>query len=715
MNPTEPVTSPTPAPGADSTSKAPSPSTGGFTVSNFATSIRNKYPGGVTTDGKSYTSLSDQQLVDRIVQKFPVYKDKISDYKPVTTGSAGESVRVGGTSLADVGRDFSSFGHSIIGHEINAGQDIAAALGGNAAGNAALKLTDADTKYVTTLFQMRNEARAAGKDTSHWDNLIQNYKPQDHSQTLGDMFPTFNKSTEQVIGDFAGVGTDIASAGALEGAGNALATPVKGVVAGVKSGALAGAKTGAIVGGGQGLSNALSDNKDSSEVIGATAQGAATGAVTGAALGGVTGGLANAGESGPVVQAPSTNPETGGGMLSKAKNLVTETTRNIGKNISNYAQDTQQAVEARNAIRAKGPAAISVLDETGSPEFVNNIDKSKSLAELQTKAKMLDVATQHPALGGNGSRTTLPRQVIADEYVTPRVTLLQSRLGQLGKTIGSAKEDMTQVDTTDLVDSMVKEAQKQGVIVKIRKSGFNFSKAPGISGIDNARISTIKNMFEGFKPSKNGTFSNTKAQLAASRKNLSDLTSRADSAREVVSAGGAVDNTRRAIAQKIGGEYYQATKDYHDLASVLGKLDPDLGVTLSEDGAKNVAKIKMGDYVRRLLSNNAAQAKGVFTSLDELAQKEAARTGKSLPKQDLEDLVDTAGAIEEGLGITPRNSFFGQVSGAQKNALGGVPTSVGDAMGKVTDILTKSEANPKRAVKAMQAYTKDAIERQKKL
>lgn len=687
------------------------PTTGGYTVSTFANAVRQKFPGGVTSDGKSYHSLSDGQLVDKIIQKYPSYKDQVSDYHPVITGSAGQSLRPGQT-LADAGRDLSSFAHSIASNEVNAGEDIAAAIGGNKAADQALKLTEIDDKYLSSLFKFRNEARTQGKDTAHWDNLIKGYKPQDHSQTLGEIFPSLNKSNEQIIGDFAGVGADIVSAGALEGVGKTLVKPAGGIIKGAVAGAKSGAKAGAMAGGAQGLSEGLSKNGTSEEVIGDTARGATGGAATGAALGGATGGLVGGATRGSSNVTEEIAPK--GKTTTKVGSMINETIRKVGKNISNYAEDSQQAAAARNEISAKGPEAVNVLDETGSPEFVNNVDNSKSLAELETKAKMLDAAAQHPSLGGKGSRGVLPRQVIADQYITPRVKMLQSRLGELGKTIGAAKEDVTRVDTTDLVDSMIAEARKQGVVVKVGKAGFNFRKAPGISGIDNARINTIKNMFEGFKP-KNGKFSNTKAQLAASRKNLSDLTNRADSAKEVVSAGGAVDNTRRAIAQKIGGEYYKATKDYYDLASVLGKLDPDLGVTLSNEGTANIAKIKMSDYARRLLSNNAAQAKGIFTSLDELAQKEATRTGKKIPKQDLEDLVDTAGAIEEGLGITPRNSFFGQVSAAQKSALGGVPTSVGDAVGKVTDILTKSEANPGRALKAMQAYTKAAIERRKKL
>ncbi len=257
---------------------------------------------------------------------------------------------------------------------------------------------------------------------------------------------------------------------------------------------------------------------------------------------------------------------------------------------------------------------------------------------------------------------------------------------------------------------MLGEAEKIGVHVGLDGDGkLTFSRSPGVSGIDSTRINQVKNMFDGFEMDANGKTSNTIAQLAQTRKNLSDLTSRSDAAKEVAAPGGPIDSTRRFIAQKIGPEYHAATKDYSDIARVLEQLDPDVKVRLSEGSTKDIAKIKMSDYARRLLSNNAAQAKSIFTSLDELAKKEYARLGKEMPEQDLVDLVDTAGAIEEGLGITPRNSFFGQMKGAHQSALEGIPTSVHGAVAKTADFLTKSKANPQRALAAMQDYINEII------
>lgn len=387
----------------------------------------------------------------------------------------------------------------------------------------------------------------------------------------------------------------------------------------------------------------------------------------------------------------------------------------IGNTIKNNVSEMKENAATRSTIAAKGPEAVKVYDETGSPEFMKSIDSTKTPEDLEAKSKMLEAAKGRLE-GTAGSK--LPRQVIADNYISPRIGMLQSRLGQLGKIIGAAKDDNTVVDTTDVFNHMVNEARKVGVQVEHTidddgKSSLTFNKLPGISGIDTARISTVKNMFDGFEPNEEGKTSNTISQLAQTRKNLSDLTSRSDAAKEVVSPGGPLDSTRRFIAQKIGGSYHQATKDYSDIARVLDQLDPDLKVRLSDESAKNIGDIKMSDYARRLLSNNAAQAKATFTSLDELAQKEASRLGKPLPRQDLADLVDFAGSLEEGLGITPRNSFFGQTSGGVRDAIEGIPTSIGGAISKVADFATKSKPNPQRTLKAMRSYTDSVISKNK--
>lgn len=51
-------------------------------TTTFANSVRQKYPNGVASDGRSYRDISDAELTHKIVQKYPVYKDQVNDYVP---------------------------------------------------------------------------------------------------------------------------------------------------------------------------------------------------------------------------------------------------------------------------------------------------------------------------------------------------------------------------------------------------------------------------------------------------------------------------------------------------------------------------------------------------------------------------------------------------------------------------------------------------------
>lgn len=48
---------------------------------DFAAKIRAKYPGGVSSDGRSYRDIPDVELTEKIVTKYPTYKSQIDDYR----------------------------------------------------------------------------------------------------------------------------------------------------------------------------------------------------------------------------------------------------------------------------------------------------------------------------------------------------------------------------------------------------------------------------------------------------------------------------------------------------------------------------------------------------------------------------------------------------------------------------------------------------------
>lgn len=49
-------------------------------TAEFAKKLRDKYPNGVSGDGTPYASMSDQDLVGKVVEKYPTYKNQIDDF-----------------------------------------------------------------------------------------------------------------------------------------------------------------------------------------------------------------------------------------------------------------------------------------------------------------------------------------------------------------------------------------------------------------------------------------------------------------------------------------------------------------------------------------------------------------------------------------------------------------------------------------------------------
>ena len=113
-------------------------------------------------------------------------------------------------------------GNALTSSEQALGKDIAAGIGGNIYAKEisenAQKLADSDLAYVKVLRENRDKAVKEGKDASHYNNLLANFKTST-GQTMSDIFPELNKSNTQVVGDAAGVLMDVLTAGSYKGVG----------------------------------------------------------------------------------------------------------------------------------------------------------------------------------------------------------------------------------------------------------------------------------------------------------------------------------------------------------------------------------------------------------------------------------------------------------------------------------------------------------------
>lgn len=180
----------------------------------------------------------------------------------------------------------SPFGNVLKGITKGSGEDIAGAVGASSYIDNAKKVGQADQDAVTMMVNKRNEAQKSGDTATynHFQNMIKNYKTV-NGESVTDLFPALNKSTEQVVGDFGNLALGLTAGGGLEagvkGASEAIAEKsLSGAVA-------SGAKVGATYGGVGGAANAMQEDKPIHDVLGEGFKGAVEGALAGAATGGV--------------------------------------------------------------------------------------------------------------------------------------------------------------------------------------------------------------------------------------------------------------------------------------------------------------------------------------------------------------------------------------------------------------------------------------------
>lgn len=289
-------------------------------------------------------------------------------------------------------------------------KDVKDTIGANAEASSRLKLADQDSKYVSTILHMRKEAQAKGEDTSHWDDLVRNYRPMnDKSQSLEEMFPTLKKSNEQVIGDFAQMAANIISAGSIESGAKTALSPAKGFVKGALRGAKAGALQGGAVGASQGLAEGLKEDESAGGVIKSTLKGGAEGAVVGGALGGVVGGL---------TAEPLTKP-------SETINKHFRDAEHVYSDPDFPAKDRAQMGEYMKATQKDIVDGLKAEGHLTEATEISNLDTSKfkNFDDFE-KATQSSITSEK----ATGSMTNKVRAYFAKDNVDPRLEASAKRL-----------------------------------------------------------------------------------------------------------------------------------------------------------------------------------------------------------------------------------------------------------------------------------------------
>jgi len=173
---------------------------------------------------------------------------------------------------------------SMIRPVVNLGKETAAAIGGNV-GTKDLEqqnkaLSDSDLNNIKTFQTIKQQQQAEGRDTSHIDNLLRNYKTT-QGTSLAELYPALNDTNEEVIGNAIGTILAATSGGGLE-------TGVSAVKTGLGQALKTGATVGGIYGGAGSIGTAMTENKSATDVL----KEGATGAVIGAGIGAGTAGAA---------------------------------------------------------------------------------------------------------------------------------------------------------------------------------------------------------------------------------------------------------------------------------------------------------------------------------------------------------------------------------------------------------------------------------------
>ena len=259
-----------------------------------------------------------------------------------------------------------NIGAGLVSSEVGAGQDIAAAIGGGKYIDQLKKLSASQQQDITSLVNLRNKYAKVGdtKNTDRINTMIKNENVGGASIT--DMFPALNKSTEQVIGDFAGLGLDVVTAGTVGPelkAGESGAEAVKGATTGKRI--ISGVKTGTAIGAGYGAAGGAQANENPMDLAKSTAIGAVSGAVAGGTLGGVFG--------------------------KKASSLA-KTTEDVSPRLS--ASEAENATTKTSKITKK----ISVVPSKKTTAIANSVhDTIKSGTTFSDKANLADKGIQTEA------------------------------------------------------------------------------------------------------------------------------------------------------------------------------------------------------------------------------------------------------------------------------------------------------------------------------
>lgn len=430
------------------------PQQNSWTTQSFANAIRNKYPDGIASDGTPYKEMTDDELTKRVVAKYPVYQNQITDYNKASLHKAAQNLEQLPKQVTDISK------------KVTEGLGLTGA-------------TDTIGQNLATIFNILNPTTSEEQKMKIQEALNQPDLPENIKRSIG-------------------AGLQIAPYVAAPGAGAAAEAPVgvgKGIIAGAKVGAKAGATFGAM----EGAGGTLDTGGTIGEAAGNALQGGLEGAAGGAVLGGIGGGIGGGLKAYKEYTQPeqvaidAVNPQLKG----KAKIAAYKEIATGKRQVQPAKAFSIQSLEPTPQQKALGLRLAPQLQERDPLKNLISLGK-----EMQnTEEKITTALAGDPSLQFNADKPSLAAKI--DEAVTQMPREYQSirdSKSTYENVMGFAKNLVAKADDTiagirDARISFDRQAQKEYPSA-FKEGGYIDLKTPAGRAIKTARDLFNEHLYE---------------------------------------------------------------------------------------------------------------------------------------------------------------------------------------------------------------------------
>jgi len=521
------------------------------------------------------------------------------------------------------------------------------------------------------LIKRIRDKKSRGEDTSRLQRALDDLGAgmTASADAIGEI-GTGGVSNREVVGSAIRTAGTIASfgtyggAGATTGALSKITTPQlttantvgRGIFEGAKTGALQGAKMGGIFGAVSGTATGIEQNKG---VLGTAFEAAKQGVVgvgTGALAGGVVGGAAGGyqarsnrikeidellltSKSADVSPVPPASPSIQKGTAQATPPIATTPTKpipqtDVSRRRAGYTVEAGKVVE--------DPKAQRILKQ-GVDDRTVAIMQSMSPEDKAAAKKMIQVAKE---ASDSGIPTQRQQEVVGETFMkrVKDVELLNKQAGGQIDDIARKQLAGKPVDYTRVYDDFVSQLEREGVDVDLLAAAKNSDEvANAFRGSSFEDLSTVQRTVktvlnrvkdgnvDGYNLHRTKRFIDNQVTYG---KNAEGLVGDAERLLKGLRAG--IDE----VLDVDFPDYNAANTQYKDTIGALDEMRRLIGKDYL--GSKNIAELRAGEVMTRLLGNARAKPMSALQALEETAAKYGKKYGDSVLKQiRFADLLDT--------------------------------------------------------------------------